>query len=80
VKGIHKNGELLRMLLNRAVEVGSACTAVVISTIEDNSKAKEVGSSAIFDPMSSIVFSRASLIPLDNTLGAWFIGLIVSSV
>ncbi|KAJ7929551.1 hypothetical protein B0H13DRAFT_1859545 [Mycena leptocephala] len=49
-------------------------------SIEDNSKAKEVGSSAIFDPMSSIVLSRASLIPLDNILGAWLIGLIVSSV
>ncbi|KAJ7929516.1 hypothetical protein B0H13DRAFT_2310434 [Mycena leptocephala] len=50
-------------------------------SIEDNSKAKEeVGSSAIFDPMSSIVLSRASLIPLNNTLGAWLIGLIVSSV
>ncbi|KAJ7929546.1 hypothetical protein B0H13DRAFT_2539628 [Mycena leptocephala] len=30
--------------------------------------------------MSSIVLSRASLIPLDDTLGAWLIGLIVSSV
>ncbi|KAJ7929515.1 hypothetical protein B0H13DRAFT_2652309 [Mycena leptocephala] len=30
--------------------------------------------------MSSVVLSRASLIPLDNTVGAWLIGLIVSSV
>ncbi|KAJ7929511.1 hypothetical protein B0H13DRAFT_1859508 [Mycena leptocephala] len=34
----------------------------------------------MFDPMYNIILSRASLIPLDNTLGAWFIGLIVSSV
>ncbi|KAJ7724768.1 hypothetical protein B0H16DRAFT_1384752 [Mycena metata] len=30
--------------------------------------------------MSGVILSRASLIPLDNFLGAWLIGLIVSSV
>ncbi|KAJ7807627.1 hypothetical protein B0H14DRAFT_2494538 [Mycena olivaceomarginata] len=30
--------------------------------------------------MSGVILSRASLIPLDNSLGAWLIGLIVSSV
>ncbi|KAJ7900938.1 hypothetical protein B0H14DRAFT_3123581 [Mycena olivaceomarginata] len=34
----------------------------------------------MFDPMSGVILSRASLIPLDNSLGAWLIGLIVSSV
>ncbi|KAF8148151.1 hypothetical protein K438DRAFT_1989331 [Mycena galopus ATCC 62051] len=34
----------------------------------------------MFDPMSGVIISRASLIPLDNSLGAWLIGLIVSSV
>ncbi|KAJ7044289.1 hypothetical protein C8F04DRAFT_1228656 [Mycena alexandri] len=33
-----------------------------------------------FDPMSGVILSRASLIPLDNFLGAWLIGLIVASV
>ncbi|KAJ6532152.1 hypothetical protein DFH09DRAFT_1182737 [Mycena vulgaris] len=34
----------------------------------------------MFDPMSGVILSRASLIPLDNSLGAWLIGIIVSSV